>query len=148
MASAPPPDLSRQLSGPASRVLIEGHSSDVLDGLNLQRQAGSFLDFVMRVGDREIRAHRVVLAASIPYIAGLFSVGHQQEEIRLDELKFLNWEVLSQLVDFVYSGQLEVCPRLRWILSLLFNLHGSTFISQVITLVSANFLPLYVVVNL
>ena len=95
----------------SSSILFQpdGHSNEVLSGLHKERQKGNFVDFCIRVGGREIRGHCVVLAAAIPYISGLLHVGGaQQDEITLDEL---DGQAVSDLVDFVYTGQLHITPE-------------------------------------
>ncbi len=82
----------------------------VVEGLGLMLNSKSFSDVSFTVGQREFRAHRVVLAARSPVLAALF---HNKLN-RVDIDGAISADVFEELLRFIYTGhvdQLEVVAR-------------------------------------
>lgn len=65
-----------------------------------------FSDFTLSVGDRQIRAHKCILAASSPVFAAMFSCDLQENRenvVVLDEN--VRPDVIEAMVKFMYTGQ-------------------------------------------
>uniref|UniRef100_A0A0K0D475 BTB domain-containing protein n=1 Tax=Angiostrongylus cantonensis TaxID=6313 RepID=A0A0K0D475_ANGCA len=76
--------------------------------LNDLRLSGQLCDIVLVVEGRKINAHKVVLAASVPYFRIMFTTDMleaNQTEVVLQDLDF---DTLEQLVSFAYSGELRI----------------------------------------
>lgn len=80
----------------------------VLLNLNAQRLKNQFSDVGLVAGDSIIRAHRSVLAAGSAYFNAMFTVGLVEEQQELVEIHSISPCILSQLVDFIYSGNVEI----------------------------------------
>lgn len=80
----------------------------LLHNLNVQRRENKFSDVGLVAGDRIIRAHRSVLAAGSAYFNAMFTVGLVEEQQELVEIHSVSPHILSQLVDFIYSGNVDI----------------------------------------
>jgi len=90
-------------------VYAVGHyPPKLLHNLNAQRRENKFSDVGLVVGDRIIRAHRSVLAAGSAYFNAMFTVGLVEEQQELVEIHSISPHILSQLVDFIYSGNIDI----------------------------------------
>ena len=81
---------------------------EVLKKVHSLRTNRKLCDVVLRAGDREIPSHRAILAAVSSYFQAMFFhelMESSQEEI---EIKDMNPDVLSSLVDFAYSGEIDL----------------------------------------
>jgi hypothetical protein len=76
------------------------------------RDAGEFLDITLLVGDRQIQAHRNVLAGLSPYIHGLLTSGLAESKQGGDEMKIgdehTDGRAVEAIVDCFYSGELSI----------------------------------------
>lgn len=85
----------------------ENFDSKFFKSLNQFRTDESFCDITIRIHNQTIRAHRVVIAASIPYFHAMFSCGNMVEnvtnevEIKEDNVSYLTFE---KIIDYAYSG--------------------------------------------
>ncbi|XP_052253854.1 kelch-like protein 18 [Dreissena polymorpha] len=72
------------------------------------RRQGKLCDVTLKVGDRKYRAHRIVLAASIPYFHAMFT--HDMVESKQDEISMqgIDPNSLEALVNFSYNGRVEI----------------------------------------
>ncbi|XP_058035937.1 kelch-like protein 18 isoform X3 [Ahaetulla prasina] len=72
------------------------------------RRQGKLCDVTLKVGDHKFSAHRIVLAASIPYFHAMFTndmMECKQEEIAMQGL---DPSALEALINFAYNGHLAI----------------------------------------
>ncbi|EJW79909.1 kelch domain-containing protein family protein, partial [Wuchereria bancrofti] len=72
------------------------------------RRAGKLCDVILVVGNVRFSAHRIVLAATIPYFRAMFTADmaeSQQEEIHLKDFEP---DTLEQLIAFSYTGSIRI----------------------------------------
>ena len=80
--------------------------------MNELRSRKCLCDVVLVAGDIEISAHKVVLASASRYFYAMFAgemVESRNSRVEIKEI--LEPEALRLLVDFVYTGQLEISSR-------------------------------------
>jgi len=84
------------------------HPSEAFERIQQMRDEQKLCDITLKVGEREIRAHRLVLAATSQYFYSMFvrdMVESRQERV---ELKGVDPDAMQQLVEFSYSSKLEI----------------------------------------
>nr|XP_023657670.1 zinc finger and BTB domain-containing protein 7C-like [Paramormyrops kingsleyae]XP_023657677.1 zinc finger and BTB domain-containing protein 7C-like [Paramormyrops kingsleyae]XP_023657682.1 zinc finger and BTB domain-containing protein 7C-like [Paramormyrops kingsleyae]XP_023657690.1 zinc finger and BTB domain-containing protein 7C-like [Paramormyrops kingsleyae] len=89
-------------------IPFPNHCSDLLCGLNEQRQDGTLCDVVLVVGDHEYRAHRAILAACSQYFKKLFTVGTDDSWHGVYEIDFVDHKPLAAILEFAYTSTLTV----------------------------------------
>ncbi|XP_039622864.1 zinc finger and BTB domain-containing protein 7A [Polypterus senegalus] len=89
-------------------VPFPDHSSEVLGGLNEQRQGGVLCDVLIIVQGQEFPAHRSVLAACSPYFHKLFTSGAVADRQSVYHIDFISAEALAALLEFAYTATLTV----------------------------------------
>lgn len=72
---------------------------------NKMRKSGQFCDVEIIVGGRSLPAHRLVLAAVIPYFKQLFTMANQTSAVIIKEVKP---EIMEQFIDYSYTGKFEI----------------------------------------
>ena len=85
-----------------------GHSSDAFERLAEFRDNGLLCDLLLCVGDKEIPAHRVILAAASPYFRAMFLgklAESCQDRVALYEIDGVAVELLVQ---YAYRGFVEI----------------------------------------
>ncbi|TNN42452.1 Kelch-like protein 18 [Liparis tanakae] len=72
------------------------------------RRQGKLCDVTLKVGDHKFSAHRVVLAASIPYFHAMFTM--DMVECKQDEILMQGMDpsALEALINFAYSGHVAI----------------------------------------
>ncbi|XP_038575057.1 kelch-like protein 18 [Micropterus salmoides] len=72
------------------------------------RRQGKLCDVTLKVGDHKFSAHRIVLAASIPYFHAMFT--NDMVECKQDEILMhgMDPSALEALINFAYSGHVAI----------------------------------------
>ncbi|XP_072020805.1 kelch-like protein 18 isoform X2 [Amphiura filiformis] len=86
----------------------EDFPSDGFSAMEDIRRRGKLCDVTLKVGDQRFRAHRIVLASSIPYFHAMFTndmVESKQEEITISGVDPV---AMEYLVNFAYSGRVAL----------------------------------------
>lgn len=81
----------------------------LLKGLWATYKTGKYCDITLRIGvEQKLRAHRVVLASFSPYFDAL--LGDNWEEGKKDEVELLGLDedAVRDLIEFAYSGQIDI----------------------------------------
>ncbi|XP_054885807.1 kelch-like protein 36 isoform X2 [Poeciliopsis prolifica] len=100
-----------RVSEPSQMFLFPEQALEVLRGFSDQRQQTRFCDVILVAGGRRFRAHRALLAVCSPYFQAMFSLGMREElqpEVQLEGVTSVGLEVV---LDFLYSGQLQLDGR-------------------------------------
>ena len=88
---------------------VDNHSSRMLDKMaSLREQDHRLCDVVLKVGTREIYAHRVVLSACSNYFCAMFTnsmIESQQESVTLTDL---DEDAVEALVSFAYTSSVSI----------------------------------------
>ncbi|XP_071856065.1 actin-binding protein IPP [Bombus fervidus] len=99
----------KQTSDVSNTVYAVGeYAPKVLRNLNTQRLKNQFSDVGLVAGGSIIRAHRSVLAAGSAYFNAMFTGGLVEEQQELVEIHSISANILSLLVDFIYSGNVDI----------------------------------------
>ncbi|XP_065178345.1 kelch-like protein 18 [Sycon ciliatum] len=88
--------------------MTERHSLLALHSMKEMWQRGELCDLTLLVGARTFSVHRVVMAGSIPFLRAMLCSGmkeSRQQEVRLHEVDEESMEVI---VNFCYTGELDV----------------------------------------
>lgn len=83
-------------------------SRTVLRKVHSLRCHRKLCDVVLRVRDREIPTHRAVLSACSSYFLAMFTHELLESEQETVEIKDMDPDILSTLVDFAYTGHITV----------------------------------------
>ncbi|EDL77081.1 kelch-like 18 (Drosophila) (predicted), isoform CRA_b, partial [Rattus norvegicus] len=72
------------------------------------RRQGKLCDVTLKIGDHKFSAHRIVLAASIPYFHAMFT--NDMMECKQDEIVMQGMDpsALEALINFAYNGNLAI----------------------------------------
>ena len=65
-------------------------------------------DVVLSAGDISVAAHRVILAAASPHLRGLFRSEWNESRTQNVELQQVDGRALQKIVDFAYTGKIEL----------------------------------------
>lgn len=81
----------------------------LLKGLLATYKSGKYCDVTLKIGEtQKLRAHRVILASFSPYFEAL--LGDNWEEGKKDEIEVLGLDedAVSVLIEFAYSGHVDI----------------------------------------
>lgn len=84
------------------------HSFKLLSKLHLLRKRGLMCDATLTVGERDFAVHRIVLSASSSYFQVMFSSGMAESHLDRVEIHGVNANVFQTILDFIYTGQVDV----------------------------------------
>uniref|UniRef100_UPI00358F8DBA zinc finger and BTB domain-containing protein 16-A-like n=1 Tax=Myxine glutinosa TaxID=7769 RepID=UPI00358F8DBA len=87
------------------RIENPGHAARVVREAGRLRTAGALCDVVIAVGSRRFYAHKLVLACVSRTLEALF----RQASLRYT-LDFLQPSTFQQILDYAYTGCVDVCP--------------------------------------
>ncbi len=83
-------------------------SRSVLRKVNSLRCHKKLCDVVLRAGSREIQSHRAILAACSSYFMAMFTNEMKERDQDAIEIQDMNPDILSSLVNFAYTGEIEI----------------------------------------
>ena len=103
--------LKRSLSDTAEAVSFtdENNASTILKGLFALYKDGKYADVSLKIGpERTLRAHRAVLASFSPYFEAL--LGDNWKEGNKEEIEILGLDerAVSDLIQFAYTGKINI----------------------------------------
>ncbi|XP_019629976.1 PREDICTED: kelch repeat and BTB domain-containing protein 2-like [Branchiostoma belcheri] len=84
------------------------HASKLLGYFQRMRKSGQLIDMLLEVEDELFPCHRAVLAACSLYFHTMFTCGLQETRQRTVRLLEVSAESVSQLIEFAYTGRVEV----------------------------------------
>lgn len=90
------------------RFQIPLHSNESLQIMNELRRKRELCDVSLHVGGQEFQAHRVVLAGASSYLRAMFTNGMLESGMRDIKLQGLEPSVMENLLDFVYTGSVDI----------------------------------------
>lgn len=90
---------------------ITKHSKQILDVMHTLRVGKKLCDITLRVGEDEIYAHKIVLAAASPYFRGMFTMGMKEERTNSVTMFSIGPCTLGVLVDFAYTSEISINRR-------------------------------------
>ena len=90
------------------RFHISHHSNETLQLMNELRFKNELCDVVLLVEKRRFPAHRIVLAGASPYLRAMFTNGMLESGMRDIKLQGIDANVMDTLLDFCYTGVVDV----------------------------------------
>ncbi|XP_073864177.1 actin-binding protein IPP isoform X6 [Macaca fascicularis] len=84
------------------------HAQLILAQINKMRNGQHFCDVQLQVGKETFKAHRLVLAASSPYFAALFTGGMKESSKDVVPILGIEAGIFQILLDFVYTGIVNI----------------------------------------
>jgi actin-binding protein IPP len=82
------------------------HAQFILTQINKMRNGQHFCDVQLQVGKETFNVHRLVLAASSPYFAALFTGGMKESSKDVVQILGVESGTFQLLLDFIYTGML------------------------------------------
>lgn len=90
------------------KVEDENHSSAILLGLHQNYKDEKFCDVTLVFGDKEIKAHKVVLASSSRYFEAMFSSNFIDASQQKLEIPVFDSNVGTALIEYAYTGKVDI----------------------------------------
>ncbi|XP_078485855.1 kelch-like protein 38 isoform X2 [Ciona intestinalis] len=84
------------------------HSSDLLQFANESRQDGCFIDIIIRVGEKNIPANKMVLSCYSKYFNTMFNTEMEEKYKDVVEVHGVDAESVKKLVEFMYTGKINI----------------------------------------
>lgn len=83
----------------------ENFNGRFLKSLHGFRLDKSFCDIIIRIDGKTVQAHRIVLAASIPYFRAMFNSNMMENNSNEVEIKEeISYDAFEKIIDYAYSG--------------------------------------------
>ncbi|KAL9979948.1 hypothetical protein ACROYT_G008471 [Oculina patagonica] len=105
------PLLKRSFSKDLDKLhLVDSkHGSNLLNGLLTMYKDGRYSDVTLKIGEkRKVPAHRVVLASFSPYFEALLGANWEDGKKKEVEMLGLDESAVSDLIEFAYSGNIDI----------------------------------------
>uniref|UniRef100_F6VLL9 BTB domain-containing protein n=1 Tax=Ciona intestinalis TaxID=7719 RepID=F6VLL9_CIOIN len=83
-------------------------ASDLLSFANKSRQDGRFNDIIIRVGEKNIRANKMVLSCYSKYFNTMFNTEMEEKYKDVVDVQAVDVESAEKLVDFMYTGKINI----------------------------------------
>ncbi|XP_076790509.1 actin-binding protein IPP isoform X4 [Arvicanthis niloticus] len=84
------------------------HAQLILAQMNKMRSGQHFCDVQLQVGKETFQVHRLVLAASSPYFAALFTGGMKESSKDVVQILGIEAGIFQLLLDFIYTGLVNI----------------------------------------
>lgn len=84
------------------------HMGKAFKVMNELRSKRLLCDVMIVAEDVEVEAHRVVLAACSPYFCAMFTGDMSESKAKKIEIKDVDGQTLSKLIDYIYTAEIEV----------------------------------------
>ncbi|KAG8507592.1 Actin-binding protein IPP [Galemys pyrenaicus] len=84
------------------------HAQLILAQINKMRNGQHFCDVQLQVGKETFKVHRLVLAASSPYFAALFTGGMKESSKDVVQILGIEAGIFRVLLDFIYTGIVNI----------------------------------------
>ncbi|EFO91075.1 hypothetical protein CRE_31472 [Caenorhabditis remanei] len=75
---------------------------------NELRSKCQLCDVALVVENRKLSAHKVILAATIPYFRGMFTLDLMEANMKEIAIEDMNYETVDALLSFAYTGELRI----------------------------------------
>ena len=72
------------------------------------RREGKLCDVTLTVGDHSLVAHRIILAATIPYFRAMFTLNMVESRQSTIPMSCIDSSALESLVNFAYTGRVSI----------------------------------------
>lgn len=89
-------------------VVVGEHEKQAFQALKEMRDYEELCDITLQVNDKEIRAHRVVLAACSPYFRAMLTSGFTESKLHTISLQDCDETSVELMVDFLYSCNIKL----------------------------------------
>ena len=93
-------------------VTFQGHHSYIVSIARLCKENGLFTDVTLQCDDGKLLAHRIVLAAVSPFLRGILTEHSAQDfTIIVPDVRRV---IVQQLLDFLYTGSMQLEQEATW----------------------------------
>ncbi|KAL9974028.1 hypothetical protein ACROYT_G020557 [Oculina patagonica] len=89
----------------AKKLLDKEFTEELIRNLNVLRKSSILCDTILRAEGKDFAAHKCVLTAASPYFRALFTTDFKENESNLVELKEVKCAALSEVLQFMYTGE-------------------------------------------
>jgi len=88
----------------------EGHLRDVLKKVDSLRQHGhfGFCDVVLRCGNQEFEAHKLILASCSDYFYAMFNGNMKEAKEKVITINAVDVEIMKLVLNFIYTGSIAL----------------------------------------
>ena len=104
----PRPQITETPSDGSMHFNIMKHPKEALEIMNILRRSEKLCDVTLCVGEVNILAHKIVLAAASPYFKAMFTSGMREEEMTTIPLHGISPCTLGKLVEFAYTAEVNI----------------------------------------
>ena len=106
-------DMASQMEEQSEVLVFKDsfHACHVLETVRKLHEKREFCDVVLIVDEREIKAHRLILAANSAYFHSMFTMDMCESSQERISLKGVNFEALDLLVRFCYTSTIEISEK-------------------------------------
>ena len=88
--------------------IIGNHETDCFAVFHEMRCLGELCDITLKVNGKEVRAHRVVLAACSPYFRAMLTTAFVERDMGTISLQDCEENAVEKLVEFLYTCKLKL----------------------------------------
>ena len=94
--------------GDRAQEIVGNHEKDSFSVFHEMRSFDELCDITLKVNGKEIRAHRVVLAACSPYFRAMLTTGFVESNMGTISLQDCEESAVEKLVEFLYTCKLNL----------------------------------------